>query len=106
MSKIKIFISALSVLLAAALPAEVIMKLDFDKDFAGAGLGDGSFFQTEIAPLRRITPDVPVTANLMGTFTGLDYYALGRAMDISSWDNYPDWRGDERDLQTARISAS
>ena len=63
------------------------------------------FFQTEIAPLRRITPNIPVTANLMGTFTGLDYYALGRAMDISSWDNYPDWRGDERDLETARISA-
>ena len=63
------------------------------------------FFQTEIAPLRRITPNVPVTANLMGTFTGLDYYALGRAMDVSSWDNYPAWTGDERDLETARISA-
>jgi len=63
------------------------------------------FFKTEIEPLRRITPDVPVTANLMGTFTGLDYYALGRAMDISSWDNYPAWVGDERDLAIARISA-
>ena len=38
MSKIKIFISALSVLLAAALPAEVIMKLDFDKDFNSGNL--------------------------------------------------------------------
>ncbi len=63
------------------------------------------FFQTEIAPLRRITPDVPVTANLMGTFPGLDYFALGREMDISSWDNYPAWTGDERDLEVARISA-
>ena len=63
------------------------------------------FMNAETEPLRRITPHLPVTANLMGTFTGLDYYALGRAMDISSWDNYPDWRGDERDLQTARISA-
>ncbi|MBR6571109.1 MAG: beta-galactosidase, partial [Clostridia bacterium] len=63
------------------------------------------FFKTEIEPLRRITPNVPVTANLMGTFTGLDYYALGRAMDISSWDNYPAWVGDERDLEVARISS-
>ena len=63
------------------------------------------FFQTEIAPLRRITPNVPVTTNLMGTFPGLDYFALGRAMDIASWDNYPAWTGDERDVDAARISA-
>jgi len=63
------------------------------------------FFKTEIAPLRRITPDVPVTTNLMGTFTGLDYFALGKEMDISSWDNYPAWTGDERDLEVSRLSA-
>lgn len=63
------------------------------------------FFKTEIEPLRRITPNIPVTANMMHTFTGLDYYALGRAMDVSSWDNYPTWMGDERDLETARISS-
>lgn len=63
------------------------------------------FYKTEIAPLRRITPDVPVTTNLMHTFTGLDYFALGREMDISSWDNYPAWTGDERDLEAARLSS-
>ncbi|NLO84782.1 MAG: beta-galactosidase [Clostridiales bacterium] len=63
------------------------------------------FFNMEIAPLRQATPDIPVTANMMGTFTGLDYYKLGRAMDISSWDNYPQWTGDERDVAVSEQSA-
>ncbi len=56
------------------------------------------FFQTEIEPLRRITPTIPVTANLMRDFDGLDYFKLGRQLDVASWDNYPVWTGDERDL--------
>lgn len=63
------------------------------------------FFNMEIKPLKRLTPDIPVTANMMGTFTGLDYYKLGRAMDISSWDNYPQWTGDERDIAVSEMSA-
>ena len=34
----------------------------------------------------------------MHTFPGIDYFALGRQMDVSSWDNYPQWRGDDRDV--------
>ena len=34
------------------------------------------FFKNEIAPLREITPDIPVTTNLMGTYPGLDYWKL------------------------------
>lgn len=60
------------------------------------------FFKTEIAPLRRLTPDVPVTTNLMYLFSGLDYFRLGRELDIASWDNYPTWKGDERDVETSR----
>lgn len=63
------------------------------------------FFKTEIAPLRRITPDVPVTTNLMYLFEGLDYFRLGRELDIASWDNYPTWKGDDRDLITSNESA-
>ena len=63
------------------------------------------FFQTEIAPLRKYTPNVPVTANLMHTSEVLDYFKLGRELDVSSWDNYPPWTGDERDLQVSRHSA-
>ena len=63
------------------------------------------FFKTEIAPLRKYTPNVPVTANLMHTSEVLDYFKLGRELDVSSWDNYPPWTGDERDLHVSRHSA-
>lgn len=47
------------------------------------------FIRHEAAPLRRLTPDIPVTTNLMGTFYGLDYRRLAKELDIISWDNYP-----------------
>ena len=50
-----------------------------------------SFFENEIAPLRELTPDIPVTTNLMRFYTGLDYQKLAEHLDIVSWDNYPDW---------------
>ncbi len=56
------------------------------------------FFRCECEPLRKYTPNIPITTNLMGNFPGIDYYALGREMDVSSWDNYPQWKGDERDV--------
>lgn len=55
------------------------------------------FFQLECEPLRKYTPNIPVTANLMHTFPGIDYFELGRRMDVVSWDNYPRWKNDERD---------
>ncbi len=47
------------------------------------------FIRCESAPLRRLTPDVPITTNLMGTFLGLDYRRLAAELDVVSWDNYP-----------------
>ena len=60
------------------------------------------FMRVESEPLRRQSPQVPITTNLMGTFQGLDYFRLGRAIDFSSWDSYPVWyRGDGRDAEVA-----
>ncbi|NLO49013.1 MAG: beta-galactosidase [Clostridiales bacterium] len=53
-----------------------------------------SFYKNEIAPLRELTPDIPVTTNLMGTYTGLDYTKLAKELDVVSWDNYPNWHND------------
>jgi beta-galactosidase len=39
--------------------------------------------------IREITPDVPITTNLMGTFKPLDYFKWAEHMDVVSWDNYP-----------------
>jgi len=47
------------------------------------------FMGCESAPLRRLTPQVPVTTNLMGTFPGLDYRRLAPHLDVISWDAYP-----------------
>lgn len=59
------------------------------------------FMKNEIKPLKEITPDVPVTTNFMGTYPGLNYWKLAEAVDVVSWDNYPDWHGKEADWQTA-----
>lgn len=52
------------------------------------------FFKHEVAVLREVTPEVPVTTNLMGTFAGLDYAKFADVMDVISWDSYPRVGGD------------
>lgn len=46
-------------------------------------------FQMEYETVKAITPDMPVTTNLMGTFKPLDYFDWAKHMDIVSWDSYP-----------------
>ncbi|MBR2412996.1 MAG: beta-galactosidase [Clostridia bacterium] len=65
-----------------------------------------SFFVNEIAPLREITPDIPVTANFMRMYTGIDYQKMAKKLDIVSWDNYPAWdkgNNDYESLETAFV---
>ena len=50
-----------------------------------------SFYENEIEPLRRITPDVPITTNFMRMYNGIDYQKFAKKLDIVSWDNYPAW---------------
>jgi beta-galactosidase len=52
-----------------------------------------AFLLAEAGPLRELTPDVPLTTNLMGTYPGLDYARLAPHLDIVSWDSYPCWHG-------------
>lgn len=49
------------------------------------------FMKNEIAPLKEITPSVPVTTNMMGTYPGLDYWKMAKQLDVISWDSYPAW---------------
>lgn len=46
-------------------------------------------FKLERDAVKAITPDIPVTTNLMGFYKALDYMKWGREMDFVSWDNYP-----------------
>lgn len=49
------------------------------------------FMKHEIATVKAVTPDVPVTTNFMGVYPGLDYWKLAPSLDVISWDSYPQW---------------
>ncbi|AZN40062.1 beta-galactosidase [Paenibacillus albus] len=46
-------------------------------------------YKLEYDAIKAITPDLPVTTNLMGTYKPLDYFKWAKHMDIIAWDNYP-----------------
>lgn len=57
------------------------------------------FMKHERDVLRSVTPDIPVTANLMRMFDGLDYRKMAPDMDVISWDNYPTFHNDWESLE-------
>lgn len=59
------------------------------------------FFKTESAPLREITPEIPITTNFMVPDVGLDYWSFAPYMDIVSWDSYPEWHKYENEWKEA-----
>ncbi len=60
------------------------------------------FFLAESAPLRAITPGVPIAINMMEVYTGLDYWNWAPHVDVIAWDSYPRWhRPDTSDADTA-----
>ncbi len=48
-----------------------------------------SFFENEIAPLRELTPDIPVTTNMMGFYDEINYQRFAGHVDVVSYDAYP-----------------
>lgn len=46
-------------------------------------------YRLEYDAIHAITPDIPITTNLMGTYSDLDYQMWAKYMDFISWDNYP-----------------
>lgn len=55
------------------------------------------FYKNEIAPLKEITPNIPVTTNFMGTYPDLNYWKFAPHIDVVSWDNYPSWHSEQPD---------
>lgn len=49
------------------------------------------FMLHEMKPLRAITPNIPITINMMGFYDGLDYWKMAPHLDLVSWDAYPGW---------------
>ncbi len=57
------------------------------------------FIRNETAPIRALSPQLPVTTNMMFEFYDLDYHKMADVIDIASWDSYPDWHnGDDADI--------
>lgn len=52
------------------------------------------FMKAEIAVLKEITPDIPVTTNFMTLYDGLDYRRMAPELDVISWDSYPSFHND------------
>ena len=46
-------------------------------------------YRGEADVLHELTPDVPVTTNLMEWYKPLDYFSWAPHLDIISWDSYP-----------------
>lgn len=47
-------------------------------------------YLAECDELRAVTPDIPITTNFMGEFTGIDYWKWAKHVDVVSDDSYPD----------------
>lgn len=46
-------------------------------------------YKAEYEVIKAITPDIPITTNLMGFYKPLDYQHWAKYMDFVSWDSYP-----------------
>ncbi len=46
-------------------------------------------YKAEYDVLKKLTPEIPVTTNLMGTYPELNYHEWAPFMDFISYDNYP-----------------
>ena len=56
------------------------------------------FIKEEISAIREGGSELPVTANLMYDYNGLDYKKFRDVLDVVSWDNYPGWHKKEEYL--------
>lgn len=46
-------------------------------------------YKLEYNAIKKHTPDIPITTNLMGLYKPLDYFKWAKHLDVISWDNYP-----------------
>jgi beta-galactosidase len=59
------------------------------------------FMRHELKPLRRISPHLPATINMMGFYDPLDYWKFAPDIDVVSWDAYPGWHNESVELTAA-----
>ncbi len=79
----------------------VAMKLAWKRFVSDSHI---SFYENEIAPLREITPDIPITTNFMKMYDGIDYQDFAKHLDLVSWDNYPAWDRGETEKEAVETA--
>jgi beta-galactosidase len=57
--------------------------------------------KNEADVLHEVTPDVPVTTNMMGMYPELDYWKFVPALDVIAWDCYPFYHDRDEDWMVA-----
>ncbi len=60
------------------------------------------YMKWEIEAIREFS-DKPVTANLMRSFSRIDYWELAKHIDFVSWDSYPYWHKNDSGIEHADI---
>src|SRR5699024_2732445 len=72
------------------------------------------FYLSEVEPLKKITPNVPLTTNFMAEghdqnefipLEGLDYKRFAKHLDIISWDSYPNWNNNYESVADTAVKA-
>lgn len=63
------------------------------------------FIRNEAKALKEIAPNIPTTTNFMWYFTQLNYKVLSREIDFISWDSYPRWKDNDKDIDIAAETA-
>lgn len=74
------------------------LTLDW-KRFVSQNTAD--FCAMEKKAIRDGGSELPVTANFMGFYDGLNYRDFENVLDFTCWDNYPEWHKEPEELETA-----
>lgn len=64
------------------------------------------YMKYEIDLVKKLTPNIPVTTNFMQFYGGLDYNVMSDALDVISWDSYPELHNDHEAFYEAMESNS
>ncbi|MBQ8655376.1 MAG: beta-galactosidase [Clostridia bacterium] len=62
------------------------------------------FILWEKAAVKAANPELLCTANLMERFWDYDYFSLSEALDVVSWDAYPQWHGEDDIARAAEFA--
>lgn len=76
------------------------LDMDFYRFSSDSWIG---YQQMQIDIISKYS-DYPITHNMMGHFSGIDYYKLGKTLDVAAWDNYIDNQWNHCDYENTSMA--